>query len=292
MSTDEQYKQQANYTYGNEKDITQRYSPFERTRDTTQTHIVSKNYNQSDDIYVPEQIIEHISEDEKSTSSEEVVFEEWTEEFKCRRTDEYDGRTNKLLRTTIDETSDRIKGDVIKEEYKGKNTRIKGHKSYDVVKEVYRRAPTHVYEEIPPPSSSISKDRHWTSEEVYTTEIVNDPNLSKELESTAQQFDSLAHYNRVHSSQYSPIPSPRYDDKRQQDQEDVVTEEYEVEFETPIKREGISSEDLTDKKSPTRQDSDWRNKFKQMYHPPSDDDQVNKKNKNIFSSFPKYKIRE
>ena len=112
-----QYEKRANYTYETENDRSSkqvRYSPFERTSSPQQAHVVEQ-----EDVYVPEKIIEHISEDEKSTSSEEVVFEEWTEEFSCRRTDEYDRNTNRLVRTTIDETSDRVKGDVIKEQYKG-----------------------------------------------------------------------------------------------------------------------------------------------------------------------------
>jgi hypothetical protein len=276
MGANDQYSKRSDYVYGSEKDLSQEQEQY--FSDAHQERVIHKQ----DEIFVPEQIIEHISEDEKSTSSEEVVFEEWTEEFRCRRTDEFDRHTNKLLRTIIDETSDRVKGDVIKEQYKGKNTRIKGHRSYDVVKEVYRRAPTHIYEEIPQPPHprASSKDRHWASEETYTTEIVHDPNLAKEL-------DSLTHYNRVRSDQYSPsppiietiastpydrmsnvvTPTLHYDDKRKQDQEEVVSEEYHVEFQTPT-----NQDDLT---SSTRRTSDWRNKMKQIYTPPSEDDQVN-----------------
>ena len=133
--------------------------------------------SKASEVLILDTIVQHVSEDEKSTSSEEVVFEEWSEAFRCRRTDEYDERTNQLVRTTIDETSDRVKSDVIKEEYREKNERIKGHKSYDIVKEVYRRVPaksvdptkttvipidrskSHLYEEIPqppPPTTSSS----------------------------------------------------------------------------------------------------------------------------------------
>ena len=277
MGSKGRYEQRANYTYENEDDRSpqqSKYTRFERTGDS-----------QREEVYVPEKIIEHMSEDEKSTSSEEVVFEEWTEEFKCRRTDEYDRRTNQLLRTTIDETSGRKKGDVIKEQYKEKNTRIKGRKSYDVVKEVQRRTPQYTDEEISPrpPSSSLilprspSTNRQWTSEDIYTTEIVQDPRVARELESTAQKFDSLTHYDRVRSTETSPIqPSSRYDRistvttpsthyadtrKQESEEEEVVTEEYHVEVETPIKQD---------------QTSDWRNKFKQIYTPTTDDDdQVN-----------------
>ncbi len=327
VSPNGHYKQQANFTYENEHDRADKqskYSPIERTIDSQQAHIV-----QQDEVYGPEKIIEHISEDEKSTSSEEVVFEEWTEEFNCRRTDEYDRKTNQLLRTTIDETSDRIKGDVIKEQYKGKTTRIKGHKSYDVVKEVYRRPPNRVYEEIPkpPPPSSItprasSRDRQWTSEDIYTTEIVQDPTVVRELESTVQKFDSITHYERVRPSQTSPIPttiqttistypSSRYDrisnvvtptahyaEQRKQEQpqpppeEEVVSEEYQVEVETATtKQDRTTGENLaetyvtSDPQSPTRGGSDWRSKLKQIYNPTSDDDQVNSHKKKLLFLF-------
>src|SRR5690242_16144377 len=92
----DQYKQQGDYAYGSE--TAQRYASFERTPDASQAQLVPSQFVTQDDILEPETVIEHISEDEKSTSSEEVVFEEWTERFKCRRTDEYDRKTNKLLR--------------------------------------------------------------------------------------------------------------------------------------------------------------------------------------------------
>jgi hypothetical protein len=152
------------------------YAPeMERARIIPTSTISLSDLNKNDEVLIRDTIVQHISEDEKSTSSEEVVFEEWSEEFRCRRIQEFDKNTNRLLRTTIDETSERVKSDVIKEEYKEKNERIKGHKSYDVVKEVYRRVPahtvdptkttiiaidrpsSHLYEEIPqPPPSTIT----------------------------------------------------------------------------------------------------------------------------------------
>lgn len=157
-----------------------RHLPVEYTPERERAHIMPTSpvslsgLNKNDEVLIRDTIVQHISEDEKSTSSEEVVFEEWSEEFRCRRTDEFDKRTNQLVRTTIDETSARVKSDVIKEEYREKNERIKGHKSYDVVKEVYRRVPahtvdptkstiisvepqsSHLYEEIPQPPPSIT----------------------------------------------------------------------------------------------------------------------------------------
>jgi hypothetical protein len=156
-----------------------KHLPVEYTPDRERARIVStspvslSDLNKNDEVLIRDTVVQHISEDEKSTSSVEVVFEEWSEEFRCRRIEEFDKRTNKLLRTTIDETSERVKSDVIKEEYKEKNERIKGHKSYDIVKEVYRRVPahtvdptkstivsidrpqSHLYEEIPQPPPSI-----------------------------------------------------------------------------------------------------------------------------------------
>lgn len=158
-----------------------RHLPVEYAPERERAHIVPTSpislseLNKNDEVLIRDTIVQHISEDEKSTSSEEVVFEEWSEEFRCRRTDEVDKSTNQLIRRTYDQTGARVRSDVIKEEYREKNERIKGHKSYDVVKEVYRRVPahtvdptkstiisiepasSHLYEEIPqPPPSTTS----------------------------------------------------------------------------------------------------------------------------------------
>ncbi|CAF1395956.1 unnamed protein product [Rotaria sp. Silwood1] len=333
MGTNGQYKQQATYNYGSEKDLRTKQSIIERTPIVIQAPVISNPIDRKDDnIIVPETIVEHISEDEKSTSSEEAFFEEWSEEFRCRRTDEYDQNTNKLLRSIIDETSERIKSDVIKEEYKEKNVRIKRHRSYDVIREVNRIVPsptiipinqiqTRRYEEIrqPPPissstlpismtmsssSPSLLQDRQWTTEDTYTAEIAYDSNLAKNIESRKEKFDlSSKNYDHVRPSRYSPIPPTtqamittvpssnyeristivtpttlNYPDIRKQEYEDVVSEEYHVEIETPKVREETSEEDLTDnyittnQTSPSRRDSDWRNRLRQIYAPTSDDD--------------------
>ena len=130
----------------------ERKPDLERARLVPSSAVSLSDQTKTDEVLIRDTIVQHISEDEKSTSSEEVVFEEWSEEFRCRRIEEYDRRTNQLLRMTVDETSERVKSDVIKEEYKEKNERIKGHKSYDVVKEVYRRVPAHT---IDPTTSTI-----------------------------------------------------------------------------------------------------------------------------------------
>ncbi|CAF5201893.1 unnamed protein product, partial [Rotaria magnacalcarata] len=109
------------------------------------------------DVLIRETIVQHVSEDEKSTSSEEVVFEEWSEEFRCRRTEEFDKNTNRLLSRRIDPIGVRVKSDVIKEEYKEKNERIKGHKSYDIVKEVFRRVSAHTVDPNQTPITSIER---------------------------------------------------------------------------------------------------------------------------------------
>jgi hypothetical protein len=388
-----------------------KHLPVAYVPDPERAHIVPistislSDLNKNDEVLIRDTIVQHISEDEKSTSSEEVVFEEWSEEFRCRRTEEYDGRTNKLLRTTIDETSERVKSDVIKEEYKEKNERVKGHKSYDVVKEVYRRVPahtvdptkttivsidrpqTHLYEEIPqPPPSTITtipssfdrqfqigkyflifirfifflkillehtpRDRNWSSEDIYTTEIVYDPKLARDIESSTHaeridtRFDSsppssTTNYDRVRPGQYPPmpstsqaiistvpssnydrisnviIPSTHFSDRRQQERDEVVSEEYHVEFEqlhpdrrspstprqtssigTKQQRDETSEEDVSDPYVTTgagsyqgltsivneagrRRDSDWRNKLKQAYTPSSDDDRFDQVKKNV-----------
>ena len=130
---------------------------LERARIVRTSDVPTGGHNQNDEVLIRDTIVQHISEDEKSTSSEEVIFEEWSEEFRCRRTEEYDHDTYRLLRTTIDETSERVKSDVIKEEYREKNERIKGHKSYDVVKEVYRRVPAHTVD--PTTTTVVSTNR-------------------------------------------------------------------------------------------------------------------------------------
>jgi hypothetical protein len=323
MGTNGQYKQQATFQYGNETDSSINYSTTER-REAVQTHLISSHYDKQDDsILVPETIIEHISEDEKSTSSEEVIFEEWSEEFRCRRTDEYDSNTNKLLRSRIDETSERIKGDVIKEEYKEKNVRLKGHKSYNVIKQVQRRVPastlvsidqvqTHSHEEIrqPPPLTKVpttipsSHEHQHSLEELYTSEILHDSNLTKTIKST---------YDRVRPGGYSPIPAPtqavvtrtpsthysrisevvtptlHYADQRKQEREDFVNEEYHVEIATAKSQEDKPESFVTTVQSPlTRRKADWRNELKQLHSSTSTIDrseQVNRKRIEIFFEF-------
>jgi hypothetical protein len=134
---------------------------------------------------------------------------------------------------------------------------------------------------------------------------------------------SQAIISTVPSSNYDRIssiitPSTLVSDRRQQEREDVVSEEYKVEIEqrhadrrSPStqrhtssidtkqqQRDETSEEDVSDpyvitgngsypgltsiiSDAERRRDSDWRNKLKQVYTPTSDDDrfdQVKKKN--------------
>ena len=180
---------------------------------------------------------------------------------------------------------------------------------------------------------------------MYTTEIVYDSKLARDIESSTHaeridtRFDSTsppsstANYDRVRPGQYPPmpstsqatistVPSSNYDrisniitpsthfsDRRQQDRDEVVSEEYHVEVEkrhsdrrspstqrqtatisTKQQRDETSEEDVSDSYAITggdgtyhglttivneagqRRDSDWRSKMKQIYTPSSDDD--------------------
>ncbi|CAF1617278.1 unnamed protein product [Rotaria magnacalcarata] len=339
MGTEGQYKQEATYQYGNETDLSIRKPYIEPTTVIVRPPVISsppKPPVLNDDSNLSETVTEHISEDEKSTSSEEAFFEEWSEEFRCRRRDEYDENTQRIIRTDIIETGDRVRSDVVKEEYKGKNVRIKGHKSYDIVKKITRtpstnkivpinQVQTHIHEEItqPPPSFQLEttmssllpkQDQPWASEDIYTTEIVCDSNLAREIESrTPQQFDlppppsSSSNYDRVRSGRYSPIPSTNqaiisttpssqyeristvqtptsnYADTRKQEPEEFFSEEYEVEVQT-TKHPETSEEDTMDTNTTanqtdsSRRGSDWRTRLRQIYAPPSDDDRFDQYN--------------
>ncbi|CAF4451661.1 unnamed protein product, partial [Rotaria magnacalcarata] len=63
------------------------------------------------------------------------------------------------------------------------------------------------------------RNRHWSSEDIYTTEIVYDSQLARDIESiaNAERFDkkfdttspssSSANYDRVRPGQYTTFPS-------------------------------------------------------------------------------------
>jgi hypothetical protein len=110
------------------------------------------------------------------------------------------------------------------------------------------------------------RDRQWSSEDIYTTEIVYDSKLARDIESSTAhgeridtRFDSTSppssttNYDRVRPGQYPPmpstsqaiistVPSSNYDrisniitpsthfpDRRQPEREELVSEEYHVE---------------------------------------------------------------
>lgn len=201
------------------------------------------------------------------------------------------------------------------------------------------------------------RDRHWSSEDIYTTEIVYDSKLARDIEASTHgervntRFDSIsppsstANYDRVRPGQYPPIPttsqviistvpssnydrissivtpSTRFSDRRQQERDEVVSEEYHVEVEqnqsnrrspsnqrqtfnigTKQQRDETSEEDVSDSYAITgggstggsygglttiineagrRRDSDWRSKLKEVYTPTSDDDRYDQVRKNV-----------
>lgn len=317
MGTDGQYKQEATYKYGSQTDLSSRcpvhgHHPVVITTPPTVVAptVIDKTIKTT---YEPETVIEHISEDEKSISSEEAFYEEWSEEFICRRTDQYEPGTYRLIRSDLVETGERIKSDVLKEEYKGKNVRIKSHKNYDAINQSNLTSLTNtivpVSEETikPPPllpiettvSSLPKQDQQWTSEEIYTTEVVIDSKLAREIESKLQSLDTSTPsktYDRVLPARYSPMPpttqaivstspSSRYEhissvvtptvnyaEQRRKEPEEFVSEEYQVEIQTERPREVTSEEDTANRTTPIRRNSDWRSRLREIYAPTSDDD--------------------
>jgi hypothetical protein len=133
---------------------------------------------------------------------------------------------------------------------------------------------------------------------------------------------SQATISTVPSSNYDRIssiitPSTHFPDRRQQEREEIVSEEYQVEFEqlnadrrSPSTQRQISSigtkqrdetseEDVSDAYGTTgdgsyrglstiiseagqRRDSGWRDKLKQVYTPSSDDDRFDQVKKKYF----------
>ncbi|CAF1333039.1 unnamed protein product, partial [Didymodactylos carnosus] len=211
---------------------------------------------QNGEILVRDMVIQHISEDEKSITSEEVLFEEWSEEYKIRRTDEFDGQTNRLISSKV-ETTDRKKGDVVKEEYREKNERIKGHKSYDVLREIYRRVPATTYDTQQKRTIMITSDdgdRYEEQQQLLPDRVQtkSDTSLSSYTYNRARQqvpaYSTNTALTSTITSQYDRISNViepttssqqyRRDLTHQQDQNllkstsdnDLVSEEYLVEL--------------------------------------------------------------
>jgi len=182
------------------------------------------------------------SDDDKSTSSEEVVFEEWSEEFRCRRTDEYDRRTNELIRSTINQTSPPIKGDVIKEEYKAKHQRAKRHRSADPYRsseEIFSSPPRY------PSTTTLSSSSNFTrpAEENYITEIVRDRNLARTIET---DVSSSNQYERLNAQVPKVI-----------EREDLISEEYQVEIEQ------IDQGQSKNETRSSKRDQQWRDELRE-----------------------------
>ena len=182
------------------------------------------------------------SDDDKSTSSEEVVFEEWSEEFRCRRTDEYDRRTNELIRSTINQTSPPIKGDVIKEEYKAKHQRAKRHRSADPYRsseEIFSSPPRY------PSTTTLSSSSNFTrpAEENYITEIVRDRNLARTIET---DVSSSNQYERLN------VQVPKVIER-----EDLISEEYQVEIEQ------IDQGQSKNETRSSKRDQQWRDELRE-----------------------------
>jgi hypothetical protein len=84
-------------------------------------------------------------------------------------------------------------------------------------------------------------------------------------------------------------PTAHYAEQRKQEQpEEVVSEEYQVEVETTIPKRDQTSGDnradtyvTTESQSPTTRNSDWRSKLREIYTATSDEDQVNSHRKNF-----------
>jgi hypothetical protein len=188
-----------------------------------------------------------VSEDEKSTSSEEVVFEEWNEEFRCRRMDEFDGHTNRLVRTSINETSERIKGDVIKEEYKERHRRVKGQKTSDLHRRssMKQQADRTVHRNTEETSSSPHRmdttalsstnrdEQQWSTEEKLIVDIVYDTDRTGHAAHDDHVHSSLKQSDRIHSRlpPDSIIDLSFNPDQHKSKPDDIISEEYQVELE-------------------------------------------------------------
>ena len=83
-------------------------------------------------------VIDHVSEDDKSTSSEEVTYERWTEETKIFATKVY--KDGELVDEIIQQTSPELVGNILREKLIERHEHIK-HISQDVKKLVKVKSP-------------------------------------------------------------------------------------------------------------------------------------------------------
>lgn len=83
-------------------------------------------------------VIDHVSEDDKSTSSEEVTYERWTEETKLYKTKVF--KDGQLVDEIIEQTAPELVGNILREKLIERHEHIK-HISQDVLKRVKVKSP-------------------------------------------------------------------------------------------------------------------------------------------------------
>jgi hypothetical protein len=83
-------------------------------------------------------VIDHVSEDDKSTSSEEVTYERWIEETKIFATKVF--KDGELVDEIIEQTSPELIGNILREKLIERHEHIQ-HKSQDVKKLVKVKSP-------------------------------------------------------------------------------------------------------------------------------------------------------
>ena len=96
-----------------------------------------KDFDEAVDI-VDSVVIDHTSEDDKSTTSEEVTFERWTEETKLTKTQIYKG--GNLVEEIVKQSTPELVGNILKEKIIERHEHIK-HISQDVLKRVRIKSP-------------------------------------------------------------------------------------------------------------------------------------------------------
>jgi hypothetical protein len=106
------------------------------------THVVQrtdsiKDYDQTIEI-VDSVLLDHVSEDDRSISSEEVLYERWTEETKLIKTKIF--KDGKLVDEIIERKSPELVGDVLREKLIERHEHIK-HISQDILKRVRVKSP-------------------------------------------------------------------------------------------------------------------------------------------------------
>lgn len=83
-------------------------------------------------------VVDHVSEDDKSTSSEEVTYERWTEETKVIRTKIF--KDGQLVDEIIEQSRPELVGNILREKLIERHEHIK-HISQDVLKRIRVKSP-------------------------------------------------------------------------------------------------------------------------------------------------------